>query len=427
MHKAQLIPLAADHRRAWLRVGTLLDGLSTKPMRNAHVVYDSGHILYAGKEPPPRDLVGEGRQEPDLDLPNYTLLPGLIDAHTHFFLEGGELGHEKRAAHVRQTREELIRLATSRLEKVLSLGVIAARDAGDKDGVGLALSKLCKSAERPLMPYVDSPGAAIHHRGRYGSFMGQPIEEYESLSACVEARVKAGADRIKLIPTGIIDFKKGAVTSEPQMSEREICELVGAAKSFGKQTLAHASGDTGIERAIEGGVDTIEHGFFVRSDQLARMRDRQIAWVPTFSPVEKQVEHAVQMGWDAQIVQNLRGVLDQHAESLVRASDMGVQVLAGSDSGSYGVAHGAGLLHELELMERAGLSPLAIVNSATGASSQRLAFRENFGQIKPGYLCRFLLTGHSPLEGAANLRKNRFLFFDGAVFEAEEDFDSAGL
>ena len=88
------------------------------------------------------------------------------------------------------------------------------------------------------MPYVDSPGAAIHHKGRYGSFMADPIENHASLRACVESRIKAGADRIKLIPTGIINFKKGAVTTEPQMTTEEILKLVAAAKSFrARQTL----------------------------------------------------------------------------------------------------------------------------------------------------------------------------------------------
>ncbi len=96
-------------------------------------------------------------------------------------------------------------------------------------------------------------------------------------------------------------------------------------RSFGKQTLAHASGDAGIERVIEGGVDSIEHGFFVRDDQLAKMRDRQIAWVPTFAPVQRQVDHARWMGWDAEVVANLKGILDQHAASLVKAHAMGVQ------------------------------------------------------------------------------------------------------
>ena len=188
-----------------------------------------------------------------------------------------------------------------------------------------------------------------------------------------------------------------------------------------------ASGDDGIERVVEGWVDSVEHGFFLRDDQLARMRDRQIAWVPTFSPVQEQVDHADVMGWDSQVVANLQKILDRHAESLVKAHVMGVQVIAGSDSGSVGVAHGLGLLYELELMERAGLSPLAVINSATRAGSERLAFKEKFGQIRPGYHSRFLLTRHSPLETVANLSKNKVVVFDGEVLESDGNFNTDGL
>jgi imidazolonepropionase-like amidohydrolase len=421
------IPPATDGRKIWLHVGTLLDGTGTRPFHNAHVVYDKGGILFAGENPPPAGLLNPDQREPDLDLPDYTLLPGLIEAHAHFFLEGGELNLDRRSAYLKQTPADLLKAAHTRLEKLVRFGVIAVRDAGDKDGVGLALSKLYASGQRPLMPYVDSPGAGIHHKGRYGSFMGDAIENHASLRACVESRVKAGADRIKLIPTGIINFKQGAVTAEPQMTTEEVTELVAAAKSYGRQTFAHASGDTGIERALDGGVDSIEHGFFVRDDQLARMRDRQIAWVPTFAPVQEQVDHADLMGWDAAVVSNLKRILEQHAASLVKAHTMGVQIIAGSDAGSVGVAHGTGFLYELELMQRAGLPPLAVINAATGTSSNRLAFKEKFGQIKPGFQSRFILTRHSPLETVSNLRKQKCVVFDGAIFESTDDFDSRGM
>lgn len=421
------IPRATGERRVWLRVGALLDGGDTPLLRTAHVVYNGSGILFASADSPPRSLLDDAQKRPDCDLPDFTLLPGLIDAHTHFFLEGGELDPAKRTSHLEQSPEKLLDLARQRLQKLVRLGIVACRDAGDKDGVGLALSKLYAGEHRPLMPYVDSPGAAIHHRGRYGSFMGEPFEDCLTPHQCVESRVKAGAYRIKLIPTGIINFKKGAVTTEPQMTAERIGEFVAAAKSFGRQTLAHASGDSGIERVIAGGVDTIEHGFFARDDQLAKMRDRQIAWVPTFAPVQKQVDHADRMGWDAAVVANLKKILDRHAESLMKAHAIGVNVIAGSDAGSYGVAHGLGFLDELELMERAGLSPLAVIHAATGASSNRLAFREKFGWIKPGFLSRFILTRHSPLDGIANLRRHRFVVFDGEVFETNGSENFTGL
>lgn len=430
------LPPATRDRPVWLRVGTLLDGTGTTPAHNAHVVYDAAAIRFVGRDgaTPPRDLLRVGQTAPDADLPDITLLPGLIEAHAHLFLEGGELNLEKRAAYLKQTPAELLAAACSRLEKIVRLGVIAVRDAGDKDGVGLALAKRYKALRsQPSalsldpMPYLDSPGAAIHHRGRYGSFMGSPLEDFPSPHACVEDRVRAGADRIKLIPTGIINFKQGAVTTAPQMDTAEVAALVAAAKSFGKQTFAHASGDAGIEHVIEGGADSVEHGFFIRDDQLTRMRDRQIAWVPTFAPVQEQVDHADLMGWDAAIVANLQRILDQHAASLVRAHALGVRIIAGSDAGSVGVAHAFGFLRELALMERAGLPPLAVINAATGASADRLGYKEAFGRIRVGDLSRFILTRHSPLATVANLAKSKHVVFDGAVLESGENPNTAGL
>lgn len=415
----------------WLRAGTLFDGTSDAAFADAHVVYDSERIRFVGTDgqSPPADVLRPGQSTPDVHLPGHTLLPGLIEAHAHLFLDGGELDVDRRAALLKQSPEQLLAAAHTRLDRLVKLGVLGVRDAGDKDGVGLALSRLYRHGgdARPLMPYLDSPGAAIHHAGRYGSFMAESIEQHGSLRGSVEARVAAGADRIKLIPTGIINFKKGAVTSEPQMTTDEVRELVAAAREHGRQTFAHASGDAGIERAIDGGVDSVEHGFFVRDDQLARMRDLRIAWVPTFAPVQKQVEHAARMGWDDGIVSNLQRILDAHARSLEKAHRMGVLIVAGSDAGSYGVAHGYGFLEELELMERAGMPALAVLRAATGTSAQRLGYHEPFGRVAPGCRSRFILTAHPPLQTVANLRQPRIVIFDGNVYPVDAGVDPSGL
>ena len=431
------VSISQDHP-VWLHVGTLLDGTSSTPAKDAHVVYDASGIRFVGRNgsTPPRDLVRHGQTAPDLVASDATLLPGLIEAHAHLFLEGGELDVDKRAAYLKQAPAELLTAAIPRLEKLIRLGVTAVRDAGDKDGVGLALSRLYKNAadlaaagseSATLMPYFESPGAAIHHRGRYGSFMGGALEEYSSPAACVAARIAAGADRIKLIPTGIINFQKGAVTTEPQMTTDELKQFVAAAMAANRQTFAHASGDAGIERVIESGVDSVEHGFFVRADQLARMRDRGTAWVPTFAPVQLQVDHAKHFGWDANVTGNLQRILDGHAASLVKAHAMGVLIVAGSDAGSCGVAHGVGFLYELELMERAGLPPLAVINAATGVSASRLGFREKFGRIEPGFLSRFILTRHAPLSTVANLRREKTVVFDGRPFATGDHPDTSNL
>lgn len=421
------IPAATTTRRIWLHVGTLFDGETTT--RDAHVVYDTNRIHFVGTDgnTPPAEQLNPGQTTPDVTAPDATLMPGLIEAHAHLFLEGGELDFEKRATYLKQTSAELLGCAQARLEPLLTLGITAVRDAGDKDGVGLALARQSKSDDRPIMPYLDSPGAAIHHAGRYGKFMGSTIEEHASIDACVDSRVADGADRIKLLPTGIINFKKGLVTAKPQMDTAEVTAIVDAAKRHGRQTFAHSSGDIGIDHAIDGGVDSIEHGFFLRDDQLAKLRDRNIAWIPTFAPVQLQVDNAARFGWDEQIVGNLQRILDNHAASLVKAHQMGVPIIAGSDAGSVGVAHGLGFIFELELMERAGMPTAAILRAATAASANRLAYQDPIGHITPGHRPRMILTEHSPLQGIKALYQSKTVIFDDQVLSQTESFDPKSL
>src|ERR1051326_2648984 len=102
--------LSCDQGPVWLQVGTLLDGTSTTPLRDAHVVYDANAIRYVdtADTPPSADLLKPGQMSPDCILPNHTILPGLIEAHAHLFLEGGELDLEKRQAYLKKSPEELL-------------------------------------------------------------------------------------------------------------------------------------------------------------------------------------------------------------------------------------------------------------------------------------------------------------------------------
>ena len=179
--------------------------------------------------------------------------------------------------------------------------------------------------------------------------------------------------------------------------------------------MAHASGEIGVGNAIDGGVDTQEHGFFITSDQLARMRDKDIAWVPTFTPVQEQVDHSDIMGWDAPTLDHLRRILDNHARILQQALALGVTVLVGSDSGSCGVAHGTGLLYEMELLEMAGMTTLDILCQATCGNSMRLIDGDRCGSLEAGSRPRFILTNADPLASVCNLQHERLVVFDGAA------------
>jgi imidazolonepropionase-like amidohydrolase len=239
--------------------------------------------------------------------------------------------------------------------------------------------------------------------------------------------VKQGADRIKLLVSGIINFKAGQVTVPPQMPIGEVKALVEAAREHGKQTFAHASGTEGVEHSIEGGVTTIEHGFFITPEQLAKMRDKQIAWVPTFAPVQLQIDRAPELGWDDQVVSNLKKIIESHQQMLVKAEQLGVTIVAGSDAGSCGVPHGVGFLSELAQMEAAGMSTIGVLRAATGMSAATLAFPEKIGCLAAGHRARMIFTTYNPLATVANLAKAKTVMFDGAAIENTGNDDLHGL
>ncbi|HZZ44410.1 MAG TPA: amidohydrolase family protein [Tepidisphaeraceae bacterium] len=407
-------------RAVWVKVGRVFDGADV--IRDAYVQFDAKTILYVGAR-------GPAAGEQVLVLEEYTVLPCLIEAHAHLFLDGAPVNSEQREGYLKQSSEWMLARARQRWQKILQFGVGAVRDAGDKLGVGLALAAEGNQFAGKLreVPYIDSPGAAIHHRGRYGAFMGRPVEEYDSPAACVAGRVAEGADRIKLLVSGIINFKEGKVTAPPQMTIEEVKAFVQAAKSHGRQTFAHASGTDGVENSIEGGVNTVEHGFFVTREQLGKMRDRGIAWVPTFAPVQLQIDRAAELKWDEVVVGHLKKIIAGHQEMLRLGQEMGVQILAGSDAGSCGVPHAAGLIDEMVHMERAGMPAAGVLKSATGASADVLGFPEPIGRVAVGYRSRMIFTSHDPLKSVADLRKAKTVIFDGQTHHSIGDENTEGL
>jgi imidazolonepropionase-like amidohydrolase len=412
----------SKQRPIWLRVGQLIDGLSDRCLRHADLVFDSRQIRFVGDNggQPAAELLAPGQNKPDAELADWSVLPCLIEAHAHLFLDGAPIDFAQRETYLKQPAEWMLARARARWTKIVQCGVGTVRDAGDKHGVGLALAAEAKTrwGRTSTTPWIDSPGAAIHHRGRYGSFMAEPIEEYAGPAECVAARVAAGADRIKLLATGIINFKVGRVTTAPQMTAAEVVTLVATARQHGRQTFAHASGTDGIENSIEGGVTTIEHGFFITDEQLAKMRDRQIAWTPTFAPVQLQLDRAEEMGWNSEVAGHLKRIIADHQRMLSGAHEMGVTVIAGSDAGSCGVPHGVGLLQEMQQMERGGMPTMAVLQAATGMSARTLCFAEPVGKIAAGCRTRLIFTRHDPLATVANLQREKIVWFDESVVNA---------
>ncbi|MCC7100812.1 MAG: amidohydrolase family protein [Rubrivivax sp.] len=329
------------------------------------------------------------------------LLPGLVDAHVHLFLDGAPTDGAVRAAHLKQGVDALTEAARASARQSLACGVTLVRDAGDRHGINHVVRG---EARRPGsgMAQVRSAGLGVKRAKRYGAFMAMDVDDEASIRGSVQ-RLAADSDEIKLILTGIIDFDAGAVTDEPQFDAAAARCVVDAAHAAGRKVLAHCSGAKGLAVAVEAGVDSIEHGFFMDRTTLARMRDADLAWTPTFCPVHFQWAEPSAVGWSANTVGNLRCILDGHGEMLRAAHALGVRLLVGTDAGSMGVEHGHAVADEMQRFVEAGLPVDAALRAATGAP--RAHFGDAHPRLAPGAPFEAVLLGADPARDLQTLRR----------------------
>lgn len=325
------------------------------------------------------------------------VMPGLVEAHAHMFLDGGELDFDKRNAYFNASKDEMLNVARENVARNAAAGVTLVRDAGDRYGVNDAI----RNEQRGKRVVVRSPGLGVKRPKRYGGFMARDIEAGGDVAPVV-ADMAASADDIKIILTGIIDFAAGEVKGAPQFDEEELRAIVRTAHAHAKKTFAHCSGLAGLKVAVAAGVDSIEHGFFMTSDILDAMAEKGIAWVPTVSPVHFQWARPELAGWDANTIGNLRRILDGHAQHIALAYRKGVELVAGSDAGSPGVVHGVALIDEIFHFLDAGVPMAAALETAT--SRPRRLWGAPSADVKPGGDADLVLLAASPFDDRNALR-----------------------
>jgi imidazolonepropionase-like amidohydrolase len=339
------------------------------------------------------------------------LMPGLVDAHVHLFLDGAPTDSATRSAHLKKPLAELTDAARASARQALACGVTLVRDAGDRHGINHRIREESRVAGADFC-HVRSGGLGVKRPKRYGAFMARDVEDDAAIRESVAALARDN-DEIKLILTGIIDFDAGAVTDEPQFSLSEARLAVDTARASGRNTFAHCSGEKGLKVAVGAGVGSIEHGFFMNRETLAVMRDKRIAWTPTFCPVHFQWAHPEAAGWSSTTRGNLRRILDGHAEHLRLAAEMGVPLLIGTDAGSMGVEHGHALLDEIDRYLEAGLTLKTTLNAATAGA------RHHFGishtQLRVGAPFDAVLLPASPFMRTSALREPLKVWREGAA------------
>ena len=352
------------------------------------------------------------------DLRGQTLIPPLVDTHVHVYLDPWPLDPQQREMPGSGEPEKERAAALGRMKQALLAGVGAIRDLGDPHGVNLDAAD--DAASLTELPHVVAAGAGLFREGRYGRFLGRPVAEGETLlDAATRAAEDPRVDVVKLIMTGIVNFKKAMVTGVPQFTLEECESAVQTAHDVGKPVAAHCSGDAGVRVAVEADVDFIEHGYFMSRETMDLLIERDLAWTPTIIPVHAQWNHSDCCGWDTETRDKMEGILADHAELVRYADAAGARILAGSDAGASGVGHGGGLWSELRLLEQAGLSAPRLLRMATLDAARCLGLDDVVGRIRPGLSADMTAFSGRVDEDLAHLESITWVIRAGRVLEAE--------
>ena len=261
----------------------------------------------------------------------------MVDCHIHMVLDG-EFWKNAIARHAQGPDVPWIR---GILEQYRKAGFTWLRDCGDRWGVGAKAREL---APEYGITYR-TPLASLYKKGHYGGFIGENYENLREYAALVKKHREDGADFIKIMISGLMDFDRFGVLTEGGFPAEEIRELVHIAHEEGFSVMAHANGARCVEAAAMAGLDSVEHGAYLDSDALAAMAENGTVWVPTLSAIG----NLRGMGrFDENAV---RAILNSALNNVAEFAAMGGHVAVGTDAGAWAVPHGS--LTEYELLNMA--------------------------------------------------------------------------
>jgi imidazolonepropionase-like amidohydrolase len=244
--------------------------------------------------------------------------------------------------------------------------------------------------------------------GRYGNLVARDLPESSHLANEIRA-AEQGIDFVKIINSGLNSLTIFAKETSPQFTPVELRGAFKAAREMGLQIMVHANSKKPVRQALAAGCHSIEHGFFMGKENLQRMADDQIVWVPTAVTMKANYDHSRKDS--AQAAVSLKN-LDHQLEQIRLAKDMGVPIAVGTDAGSPGVHHGAAIIEELDLMAQAGFSIEEAVGCSTRNGSGLLALHQN-GVLAPGMTASFIGVKGGPEDLPQSLNAVAAVFVDG--------------
>ncbi len=354
-----------------------------------------------------------------IDLSKSTVLPGLIDCHTHLTLtpyDSGPLG-----LHASYPRQALTGARNARV--TLEAGFTTVRNVGADGYSDIALRDAINAGDVPG-PRMLASGPPLSITGGHGdeNFLAPQFnwsndgvaDGVDGVIKKVREDIKYGADVIKFMATGGV-LSEGDNPALAQYSPEEMKAIVDTAHSLGRKVAAHAHGATGIKLAVIAGVDSIEHGSYINDEDIALMKQHGTYLVPTVYLEDWLMQNVTALGLTPNMIEKANTVLPIAQQNLSHAFKSGVKVAFGTDAAVY--PHGLNA-REFGKMVDMGLPPLTSIQAATVNAADLLGWSDRVGTLEPGKFADIIAVEGDPVANVHTLENVQFVMKGGAVVKS---------
>jgi imidazolonepropionase-like amidohydrolase len=412
---AQAAPQAPAPAKIAIRAARLIDGKGGPPISSAVVLVEGDRITAVGRN------LATPAGTTILDLGGATILPGLIDMHTHITSQPRNYYDDI----FRRSPIDVAVTAHLYARRTLEAGFTTVRDVGAGEFIDVALRNAIERGDvaGPRMQVatltVGSTGGHGDLSGfspylKFGQFSGiaDGVDEIRKL---VRFEVKNGADVIKMIATAGVLSEEESVGA-PQFSDEEMRAAVDEARMWGRKVAAHAHGTEGIKRAVRAGVASIEHGSLIDDEGIRLMKERGTYLVADIYNDDYILAEFGRMGYPDKIIEKERKVGRLQRENFQKAARAGVKIAYGTDAGVY--PHGWNG-KQMAKMVQWGLTPMQAIQSATVNAADLLGWSDRVGSIAPGLFADIIAVDGDPLQDITQLERVTFVMKGGVVYKAK--------
>lgn len=376
--------------------------------RNGRVIIGTGEVIEKGTVTINSNLITNigitkkiqpSKKDTVFDISGKTILPGMIDAHVHLCLDGSP---DPIASVARDSIPQITLKAAHHAMLTLEGGVTTIRDMGGRGYVDIAIRD---GIESGLIqgPRMICSGKPICMTGGHGWQFGREANGTDGVRGAVREQLKAGVNLIKLMATGGI-MTKGVEPGSTQFTLEELIAGVEEARKAGRRTASHAQGNEGIKNSLWAGINSIEHGIFLDDEAIELMLEMKTYFVPTLSAPYHIARAGTKKGVPAFAVEKSKSTMKDHWESVKKAHKAGVSIAMGTDAGTPFNCHGENL-RELELLVKAGFTPIEAIVATTKTASEVLGLEKRIGTLEKGKLADLIVLDGNPLDDISILQK----------------------